>query len=813
MAEETRTRSKLPSPGPFLAEITNHLDSTYMGGLEVALIGGVPSDGSRKGETFPVKYLSPFSGVTSIRFEGNNSSDFNDVQKSYGMWMVPPDIGTTVMVIFIDGDPNQGYWMGCVSDTFQNHMTPGIAATKQVEMTDEQRRKYGTDYLPVAEYHKRSKNLQNPNPEKFAKPIHPFADRLLQQGLLLDVVRGVTSSSARREVPSGVFGISTPGPLDSSPGAKRGKIGYENNVQGPVSRLGGSTFVMDDGDVNGQNELVRIRTRTGHQILMHNSQDLVYIANSKGTAWIELTSNGKIDIYSKDSISIHSEADFNFRADRDINFEAGRNIQIRSGKNMETNVGGYSFLLVDKEQKIAIKGTYDQTIGETAKITVGGSYNIGSEKDIKYSAEGTINLASVGNINLGTNGQLNLSATKDIVASGANIHLNGPTAGTPSNAEPASMPPLLTIFNLPNKEVSKGWANSIFYKADDIKSIMQRVPTHEPWPQHENIDPAKFDSAATDTTLADSAEIPAKPAVPAQPATPAKPASPRVAMGVSPNPASETQSTPNSTNVPAGTCDMKYGKDISASTSQAGISAIKAACSKLGVTNPYMVATMLAVAGGESGWKLVEEGFNYSADRLLQVFPSTFNGDKALAQKYAGNPNNSLPEFLYGYDKKKGQGLGNTQSGDGGKYIGRGYIQLTGRANYTKFSKLLFENHYTTSPTALIDTPSLVNDKSIAGAIVVLYFLNHPRLKTLNSSPSASYFEEGYKAVGYCTPDIHEKKRGYYECFLGQLNSGAASATTSTSNYLTDRYGGIVRDGQGNPIRTGVDGPSKRGTN
>jgi hypothetical protein len=172
------------------------------------------------------------------------------------MWMVPPDIGAKVMVIFIDGDPNQGYYFGCVQDIFQNHMTPGIAASRQVSMTDEQRRKYGTDYLPVAEFHNASQKLDRPTPERYAKPIHPFADRLLQQGLLLDTTRGVTSSSARREVPSGVFGISTPGPLDDSPGAKRGKIGYEGNTQAPVSRLGGTTFVMDDGDVNGQNELV-----------------------------------------------------------------------------------------------------------------------------------------------------------------------------------------------------------------------------------------------------------------------------------------------------------------------------------------------------------------------------------------------------------------------------------------------------------------------------------------------------------------------------------------------------------------------------
>ena len=69
---------------------------------------------------------------------------------------------------------------------------------------------------------------------------------------------------------------------------------------------------------------IRLRTRTGHQILMHNTEDLIYVGNAKGTAWIELSSNGKIDIYARDSISVHTENDLNFTADRDINFQAGR---------------------------------------------------------------------------------------------------------------------------------------------------------------------------------------------------------------------------------------------------------------------------------------------------------------------------------------------------------------------------------------------------------------------------------------------------------------------------------------------------------
>jgi len=778
MTEETRKRAPLPSPGPFLAEITNHLDPTYMGGLEVAIIKGLPGSTKIQGETYPVRYLSPFAGNTSIRYEGTNSSDFNDVQKSYGFWAIPPDIGSTVMVIFIDGDPNQGYWIGCVNDVFQNHMVPGIAASKLVDMTAEQRRKYGTDFLPVAEYHKKSKKMENPNPERFLKPVHPFADRLVEQGLLLDTVRGVTTSGARRELPSHVFGISTPGPLDLSAGARKGKLGYDGNVQAPVSRLGGSTFIMDDGDINGQNELVRLRTRTGHQILMHNSQDLIYIGNSKGTTWIELTSNGKIDIFATDSVSIHSENDFNFRAGRDINFEAMRNINVRAGNNMETNITGYNYLVVDGDQKIAIRGAHDEVIGGITKVSVAAGYNLNVSDDIKMSAGGTFNAGAEGNINLGTAAKLNLGANGNIVASGAEIHLNGPAAAAPGQAEAADIPPKLTIFSLPDKQVPYGWSDSKFYNSGTIKTIMQRVPTHEPWPQHENIDPPKFSPAATDVTLADT------PAKPPTPGDPGSPPSPRVAAGVPPNPAAGKQPPANKEEVVPGTCTSDYGKAINSSSAQTGIAAIKAACAKFGLTSPGAVAALLGIAGGECGWKLVEEGFNYPANRLLEVFPSVFKGDQALAQKYAGNPNNSLPEFLYGHTTAKGKGLGNTQPGDGANFIGRGYIQLTGRSNYTKYGNLAGRD--------LVNNPKLLNDPTVAAEVSVKYMLD--RCKVDQNDPG--YVEKAIHAVGFCVPDIYARKKGYYECFLGQLKG----KTVGTGS------GGILVDGSGNPVKTGSGG-------
>jgi len=561
----------LPSAGPWLGIVTNHLDPTYMGGLEVSIIDSTQGTLDLQNQTFVVQYCSPFMGATSVSFEGNDSSDHQSVQKSYGFWGVPPDLGSTVMCIFINGNRNAGYWIGCVQDQFQNHMIPGYAASQNVEITAEDEQKYGTRYLPVAEFHKKSRkdaseNSQDINtPNKYNKPIFkPFADRLLAQGLLIDPIRGPTSSSARREVPSAVFGISTPGPIDTAGKQRSNGLKYnDSTIDVPVGRLGGSSFVMDDGDKDGQNELVRIRTRTGHQILLHNTHDLIYIANSKGTAWIELTSAGKIDVYSADSVSIHSEMDFNFRADRDINIEAGRDMNVSVKGSYQVDVTNDYILVIQGNGKIAISGNYDQTTEGDYKNTVSGDAHIGvggsmfqttiaethikSGADMFYQTGANYNLISGQimsfqsgadtNIVVGADYKLQAAGSTNItsahhIESAATIDMNGPNASTPAKPTPtdaaytAEIPPGLPKFLLPNRDKDGGWQNGQFYKTGDLESIMKRVPTHEPWDQHENIKPGEFSSAKTDVGAAAPTQRDKKTPSSATPSSPAATSNP-----------------------------------------------------------------------------------------------------------------------------------------------------------------------------------------------------------------------------------------------------------------------------------------------
>lgn len=501
--------------GIYMARIVGHLDPSYMGGLEVTLLRSDGNDIDDKNQTYPVKYANPFYGVTGYDYQGNNTQAKNgtqpgwdDTQKSYGMSFVPPDVGSTVLVMFVEGNPAEGYWLACVMDRFANHMIPAIGASENVDISAADKTKYdykSGQFLPVAEINRLANDsTKGADIDKIKKPVHPIADRFLEQGLLEDDVRGFVNSTMRRDIPTMVFGISTPGPKDRREGSKRVSIGKKQSkttATVPISRLGGTQFVMDDGEDQYQRkkpaseagpeyadllagekgtpnipygEHFRIRTRTGHQILFHNSEDLIYIGNARGTTWIELTSNGKIDIFAQDSISIHTENDLNIKADRDINFEAGRNINMKASaeysKAAEKDSAGKDSGRIQIESKF----NTNVLIGKDGKITTVGNFDLNTTKANKFTAGETTDIKSGGNH----------------TETAAQIHMNGPTAATAAKVE------ALPLHDNPLSSVESGWKKK--YQNGVVQSIMKRIPMHEPWLLHENVAPQVLTPKDTD---------------------------------------------------------------------------------------------------------------------------------------------------------------------------------------------------------------------------------------------------------------------------------------------------------------------------
>ena len=143
------------------------------------------------------------------------------------------------------------------------------------------------------------------------------------------------------------------------------------------------------------------------------------------------------------------------------------------------------------------------------------------------------------------------------------------------------------------------------------------------------------------------------------------------------------------------------------------IAQIPGVMEKFAVNTPLRLAHFLAQCGHESGgFKLTQENLNYSAKGLMGIFKKYFPTE-ALANAYARQPQKIANKV---YASRMGNGP--ESSGEGYKFRGRGFIQLTGKQNYTAFDASV--------PESIVDNPDLVATKyPLASAA---FFFNNNKL-------------------------------------------------------------------------------------
>ena len=118
---------------------------------------------------------------------------------------------------------------------------------------------------------------------------------------------------------------------------------------------------------------------------------------------------------------------------------------------------------------------------------------------------------------------------------------------------------------------------------------------------------------------------------------------------------------------------------------------------KFEINTPLRLAHFLAQAGHESGgFKALNENLNYGAKGLLGTFKKYFTPDTAALYE-------RKPEKIANLVYANRMGNGDKASGDGYRFRGRGYIQLTGKDNYSAFDKTVDENN--------LENPDLVATK------------------------------------------------------------------------------------------------------
>jgi len=446
--------------GPYIGIVVNNVDNTRQGRLQVWIeqFGATEADGSPN-LTDPtvwrtVRYCPPFYGATKQSGAAGYGT-FPGNRNSYGMWFTPPDIGTRVLCFFVGGDPSVGgYYLGCIPEDGINHMIPAIGASSNYQPGNATQSQLLKDVpaVPVTEINDINPQVSD-NPRFFAekKPVQSVvAGILIQQGLDKDSIRGPIRSSSQRESPSNCYGISTPGKAIYQGGLTEKTIKdklEKDQVKlqdiTVIGRQGGHTFVMDDGDLEGKDTLVRIRTAKGHQITMSDDGDAFFITHANGQTWIELGKAGTVDVYSTNSINLRSAGQLNFHADKGINMFSGAGIRMKS-------------------------------VGSTF-IETPGAVILNGEKAVIINSKSSIGIRSNGTMALqGKNSSWRGGDSLNF--QGGKINLNG------AATIPVSEAPAIPTYKLADTVYEQGTGWTI--KQGILETIVTRAPTHEPYPYH-----------------------------------------------------------------------------------------------------------------------------------------------------------------------------------------------------------------------------------------------------------------------------------------------------------------------------------------
>jgi len=371
--------------GIYLGEvIVRPKDDTHSGRLTV-YIPSLGKDRDNPSNWVNAFWSTPYGGSTPSSRIGTKVTSYLETQKTYGMWMVPPDVGNWVLVCFADGKSKQPFVLSCLLPDQMSYMVPGNAGGRTWGLNKK---------LPVAEVNRNTENLDHGNSSE--RPVNPYITKpILDQGLINDKLRGISTSSARRESPSSVFGISTPGAED---------VNIETSKKDGTHRTGGHSFVMDDGDIDGDSKNIRIRTAGGNQVLMDDTNGLIYIINAKGNAWIEMSGDGDIQIYSEKDISYRAKGNINIRADKNLNLEGNTSVNIAAGT--------YGDASEPYEE-------YDKDGNRTGVMIKPGVLNINAaaEANMKVMKDFVLDVDEKGSMHLTTRN--NIFATAEL-----NMHLN-----------------------------------------------------------------------------------------------------------------------------------------------------------------------------------------------------------------------------------------------------------------------------------------------------------------------------------------------------------------------------------------------------
>lgn len=450
-------------------------DPMQMGRVRI-FIPGLDAPTALVGDLPFAMYCSPLGGHQQVQSRGPSNNTYTSGPVAYGMFNIPK-VGTDVVVACLNGDPTYRVWFGAVYGamlagtvphgryTFNNPNAPIPGALDGPLSANEQPiqplyKNYTTAYTRTTAVASNDGGV-GLNPRKNFEWRVRGADYQaaalgnIQKNLPTQIVANLTDDRnvVYTEEDGNKFANG-----DYTQGYALSQV--EPNGTYPTSLVDGgqnldpqtycwttpgfSAISLDDRQ---QNCRIRLRTGSGHQILLDDTNERIYISTVEGNNWIEMDQDGSVDIYAARRVSIHAEMD--------VNVTAGGTFRVYASDGIHMTSGG----------EIRLTANADLSLNTTS-----GNIQVASAKDINIQSTGDTNINSSSNLNfqsaLDTNintlgiaawtgtTTLNLSAAVAVIIEGAIVDING---ATPSIAAPAGT----------------ATSNEAYFT--------NRVPEHEPW--------------------------------------------------------------------------------------------------------------------------------------------------------------------------------------------------------------------------------------------------------------------------------------------------------------------------------------------
>ncbi len=319
------------------------------------------------------QFSTPFAGsVDNEKFSrGPESTHKTTGGVAYGMWMIPK-IGAEVLVTCINNNPMLRVCIGCLhSASYVNTLPHGRNVDGVISSATEQ---------PIEPYNTNTSKAFGSKTDSYEWATRA-ADRSVSKVKQGSVNAGQTVASKPDSESQGY-----------QPSRIAPDIKYSNSTQTSLdpqiyswTTPGFHSFTMDD---SADNCRMRFRTSTGHQIILDDTNERIYISTAEGESWVELDQDGSVDIFASQKVSIHSSSDINLTSDKTVRIFGNSGIHLQTPQDIRLTSGADTH--IQSGAALRLKGSSD------AFVTSGGA--------------------------------INLLASDNIIETGAEIHLNGPAA-------------------------------------------------------------------------------------------------------------------------------------------------------------------------------------------------------------------------------------------------------------------------------------------------------------------------------------------------------------------------------------------------